>query len=60
MNSHAVSQQGYVDAFFEISKLLDIPALPISPKEAFETVMLPRLRELIEKDKCTHCGCAGK
>lgn len=39
--------QGYVDAFYEIAKVLGIPAMPVSPKEGFETVMLPRLRQLL-------------
>jgi hypothetical protein len=38
---------GYKDAFYQIAELLDMTAMPISPKEAFETVMLPRLRELV-------------
>lgn len=38
---------GYKDAFYQISDLLGLPAMPISPKESFEMVMLPRLRELL-------------
>jgi hypothetical protein len=38
---------GYMDAYYQIANLLDMPAMPISPKEAFETMMLPRLRELL-------------
>lgn len=38
---------GYKDAFYQIAGLLDLEAMPISPKEAFETVMLPRLRALV-------------
>jgi len=38
---------GYKDAFYQIAELLDMTAMPISPKQAFETVMLPRLRELV-------------
>jgi hypothetical protein len=41
---------GYKDAFYEIAKLLDMTAMPISPREAFETVMLPRLRELVSRE----------
>lgn len=38
---------GYKDAFYQIAELLGLTAMPISPKAAFETVMLPRLRELV-------------
>lgn len=38
---------GYQDAFYAIGELLGLTAMPISPKEAFETRMLPRLRQLI-------------
>jgi hypothetical protein len=38
---------GYKDAFYQIAELLGLPAMPISPKQAFETVMLPKLRELV-------------
>jgi hypothetical protein len=38
---------GYVDAFYEIGKMLGIPALPVSPKEAFETHFKPKLRALL-------------
>lgn len=41
------TSDGYMNAFYKISDLLGLPAMPISPKEAFETVMLPRLRELL-------------
>jgi hypothetical protein len=37
---------GYKHAFYQIADLLDMTAMPISPKEAFETVMLPKIREL--------------
>lgn len=41
---------GYKDAFYQIAELLDMAAMPISPKEAFETVMLPRLRKLTKAE----------
>lgn len=44
---------GYREAFYQIADLLGLPAMPISPKEAFETVMLPRLRELLTR-ACQH------
>jgi hypothetical protein len=40
-------EDGYKAAFYQIAELLGMTAMPISPKEAFETVMLPRLRELV-------------
>jgi len=40
-------RDGYRYAFFQIAELLDLPAMPISPKEAFEAVMLPKLRGLV-------------
>lgn len=42
--------QGYMDAFYEIANLLGLPAMPISPREAFETVMLPKLHRLIDTE----------
>jgi hypothetical protein len=43
----ATETDGYRDAFYAIGELLGMTAMPISPKEAFETVMLPRLRQLL-------------
>jgi len=37
---------GYRAAFFQIAEVLGMEAMPISPKEAFETAMLPLLRKL--------------
>lgn len=37
---------GYVDAFYEICQILEIPALDMSPQQAFETVIKPKLRAI--------------
>lgn len=54
---------GYREAFYQIGDLLGLAAMPISPKEAFEERMLPRLRQLIgavdtceTSGACPHCG----
>ena len=39
-------KQGYVDAFYEVCDLLDIPAMTITPKKAWETVIRPKLAAL--------------
>ena len=57
---------GYKDAFYQIAELLGMAAMPVSPKEAFETVMLPRLRKLAGladarmtwNSEC-RCGCSA-
>lgn len=38
---------GYVKAFYEIASILAIPAQPNSPKHVFETVMKPKLQDLV-------------
>lgn len=38
---------GYKDGFYQITELLGWPAMPISPKEALETRILPQLRRLL-------------
>jgi hypothetical protein len=43
------SLQGYRDAFYKIAEMLGLSAMPISPKDAFETVMVPRLRALLDR-----------
>lgn len=53
----AAELAGYVNAFYEIAKLLDLPAMPISPKEAFETVMLPKLRALLTTSETSSKSC---
>lgn len=50
------TSDGYMTAFYQIADLLGLPAMPISPKEAFETVMLPRLRELLASDTNARLG----
>jgi hypothetical protein len=37
------AKSGYEEAFWRIAEALDLPAMPVSPKEAFETVMLPKI-----------------
>jgi hypothetical protein len=40
----------YVDAFYQVAALVGIDtAQPISPKQVFESQVLPRLRELVER-----------
>ncbi len=39
----AAGYQGYVDAYYEIAAMLDIPAQVLSPREVFETQIKPRL-----------------
>ena len=41
------TDKAYVDAFYKLAKLMDIPAQPISPKEVFETQMLPKLQQAL-------------
>jgi hypothetical protein len=60
----APETDGYRDAFYAISELLGLPAMPISPKEAFETVMLPQLRRLLGSETSRlyphwHCDTHG-
>lgn len=57
---------GYQDAFYKIAEVLGMPAMPVSPKEAFETVMLPKLRALrgratvpIDLSDEKDCACPG-
>jgi hypothetical protein len=38
--------EGYQEAFYAISKALGLSAMPVSPKEAFETIVLPRIEQL--------------
>lgn len=40
------AKSGFEEAFWRIAEALDLPAMPISPKQAFETVMLPKIRQL--------------
>lgn len=47
-NAELKATDGYVGAFYKIGELLGLTAMPISPKEAFETVMFPRLRQLVD------------
>jgi hypothetical protein len=39
---------GYRDAWYEICGLLDLPAMAMSPKKVHETIVMPRLRNLID------------
>lgn len=41
------SNDGYVKAFYEIAGILGISAQPSSPKHVFETVMKPKLQDLV-------------
>lgn len=43
------AEDGYREAFYRIADLMDIPAMAMSPKQAFETVMLPRLKAAFER-----------
>lgn len=45
----AEPSDGYKDAFYAIGELIGLTAMPISPKEVFETRMLPVLRELLSR-----------
>lgn len=47
------SDDGYKDAFYKIGEILGIPASPHSPKHIFETVMLPKIKELVSRDKAS-------
>jgi hypothetical protein len=38
---------GFRDAWYEIGRLLDIPAMAMSPKQVHESVVMPKLRSLI-------------
>lgn len=38
---------GYVKAFYEIASILGISAQPNSPRHVFETVMKPKLQDLV-------------
>jgi hypothetical protein len=40
--------RGYKEAYYKIADALEIPAMPVSPKEAFETVMLPKVQALMQ------------
>jgi hypothetical protein len=44
------TNDGYKDAFYQIATLLDMEAMPISPKDAFERFMLPKLRALVARE----------
>ena len=49
---YAVDKAGsYAEAFFEIGRMLDIPAMAMSPKDVFTTIMKPKLLELIRSAK---------
>lgn len=37
----------FADAFYELAEAMDIPAQPISPKEVFDTQMLPKLKQAL-------------
>lgn len=41
------SDQGYVDAFYQITNMLEIGAQPMSPKEAFRTLIRPKIERLL-------------
>jgi hypothetical protein len=45
------AKSGFEEAFWQIAEVLDLPAMPISPKEAFETVMLPKIREFVAQNR---------
>jgi hypothetical protein len=38
---------GYREAWYEICGLLDIPAMAVSPKQVHESVVMPKLRQLL-------------
>jgi hypothetical protein len=38
---------GYRDAWYEICTLLDIPAMAMSPKQVHDSVLMPKLRQLV-------------
>lgn len=40
-------QQGYVNAFYELAELLCIPAMPISPAQAWQEYMRPQIERLL-------------
>ena len=39
----------YEEAFLDICALLDVPAMPIAPREAYQTVIRPRIVALLRK-----------
>lgn len=45
---HLASMQGYVDAFYELARMLSINAQPSSPKEVWETQTKPLVKALVE------------
>jgi hypothetical protein len=45
------AKSGFEEAFWQIAEVLDLPAMPLTPKQAFEGVMLPRLRELVAQNR---------
>lgn len=46
-SDETTGDDGYWAAFYQIAELLGIAAMPVSPKQAFKTAMLPRLRALV-------------
>lgn len=42
---------GYVKAFYEIASILGISAQPNSPRRVFETVMKPKLQDLVATEQ---------
>lgn len=47
----ASAQNGYTDAFYAMAHMIGVPAMPISPRDAWENEIEPRLRRLIDKAK---------
>jgi hypothetical protein len=43
------ADRGYIDAFYKVAELLGVGARPNPPKVVFETVILPRLRDLLQR-----------
>lgn len=41
---------GYEDSFYDLADLLGLTAMPISPKEAWELHMRPRIVEMIRNN----------
>ena len=40
---------GYTDAFYQLAEMMGLPATPQSPRTVWETVMQPRLQELLDQ-----------
>jgi hypothetical protein len=45
------AQNGYTDAFYAVASMLGMPAMPTSPRSAWENEIEPRLRKLIAEAK---------